>query len=54
MARTSDIVKELKEYTFVPSSKRLTGIKEEYGVYHVEQKEKTNIINPFDRRAINY
>ncbi|MDQ3848434.1 MAG: hypothetical protein M3261_05715, partial [Thermoproteota archaeon] len=45
---------ELKEYMFVPSSERLTGIKGEYGVYHVEQKEKTSIISPFDRRAINY
>ncbi len=49
-----DIVKELQEYTFVPSSERLIGVKGEYGVYHVEQKEKTSIINPFDRRAINY
>jgi class 3 adenylate cyclase len=49
-----EIVKVLQEYTFVPSSERLTGIKVEYGVYHVEQKEKTSIINPFDRRAANY
>jgi hypothetical protein len=28
--------------------------KGEYGVYNVEQKEKRSIIDPFDRRAINY
>jgi class 3 adenylate cyclase len=49
-----DIVKGLDEYTFVPSSERLLDVKGEYGVYHVEQKEKRSIINPFDRRAINY
>jgi class 3 adenylate cyclase len=49
-----EIVKGLDEYTFVPSSERLIGVKGEYGVYHVEQKEKRSIINPFDRRSINY
>ncbi len=35
-----DIVKELDEYMFVPSSERLIGVKGEYGVYHVEEREK--------------
>lgn len=48
------IVKELDEYVFVPSSERLIGVKGEYGVYHVSQKEKRSVINPFDRRAVNY
>lgn len=47
-----DIVKGLdNEYLFVPSSERLTGVKGEYGVYHVDQKEKKTVINPFERRA---
>jgi len=49
-----DVVKRLDEYIFVPSTEKLIGVKGEYGVYHVEQKEKRSIINPFDRRAINY
>jgi class 3 adenylate cyclase len=49
-----DIVKGLDEYMFVPSSERLIGVKSEYGVYHVDQKEKRSVINPFDRRAIDY
>lgn len=49
-----DIVKGLDEYTFIPSSERLIGVKGEYGVYHVDQKEKRSVINPFDRRAVNY
>jgi class 3 adenylate cyclase len=49
-----DIVKGLdNEYVFVPSSERLIGVKGEYGVYHVDQKEKKTVINPFERRA-NY
>ena len=48
-----DIVKGLDEYMFVPSSERLIGVKGEYGVYHVDQKEKKSvIINPFERRAV--
>ncbi|MDQ3851241.1 MAG: adenylate/guanylate cyclase domain-containing protein [Thermoproteota archaeon] len=48
-----DIVKGLDEYVFVPSSERLIGVKGEYGVYHVDQKEKKSvIINPFERRAV--
>jgi hypothetical protein len=39
---------------FVPSSEKLIGVKGEYGVYHVNQKEKRSVINPFDRRAIDY
>jgi class 3 adenylate cyclase len=46
-----DIVKGLDEYVFVPSSERLIGVKGEYGVYHVDQKEKRSVINPFERRA---
>ncbi|MDQ3977000.1 MAG: adenylate/guanylate cyclase domain-containing protein [Thermoproteota archaeon] len=45
-----DIVKRLDEYTFVPSSERLIGVKGDYGVYHVDQKGKRSVINPFDRR----
>jgi hypothetical protein len=38
---------------FVPSGERLIGVKGEYGVYHVEQKEKRrSIINPFERRVL--
>ncbi len=46
-----EIVKGLDEYVFVPSSERLIGVKGEYGVYHVDQKEKRSVINPFERRA---
>ena len=49
-----DIVKGLDEYVFVPSSERLIGVKGEYGVYHVNQKERGSVINPFERRAPNY
>jgi two-component system response regulator ChvI len=49
-----DIVKGLDEYVFVPSSEILIGVKGEYGVYHVDQKEKRSVINPFERRAVNY
>jgi class 3 adenylate cyclase len=49
-----DIVKGLEEYIFVPSSEKLIGVKGEYGVYHVNQKEKRSVINPFDRRAKDY
>jgi class 3 adenylate cyclase len=45
-----DIVKGLDEYVFVPSSERLIAVKGEYGVYHVDQKGKRSVINPFDRR----
>lgn len=45
-----DIVKRLDEYTFVPSSERLIGVQGDYGVYHVDQKGKRSVINPFDRR----
>jgi len=48
-----DIVKGLDEYTFVPSSETLIGVKGEYKVYHVDEKEKKGIINPFDRKAID-
>ena len=45
-------VKELDEYTFVPSAEKLVGLKGEYEVYHVDEREKTSVINPFERRAI--
>jgi two-component system, OmpR family, response regulator ChvI len=48
-----DIVKRLDDYIFVPSSERLIGVKGEYGVYHVEQKGKRSVINPFERRPTN-
>jgi two-component system, OmpR family, response regulator ChvI len=47
-----EIVKALEEYTFVPSNETLIGVKGEYRVYHVDQKEKKGIINPFDRGTI--
>jgi class 3 adenylate cyclase len=46
-----DIVKGLDEYVFVPSNERLIGVKGEYGVYHVDQREKRSVINPFEKRA---
>jgi hypothetical protein len=49
-----DIVKGLEEYKFVSSSERLIGVKGDYGVYHVDHKEKRSIINPFDRRQMDY
>jgi class 3 adenylate cyclase len=49
-----EIVKELDEYVFVPSSERFIGVKGEYGVYHVDQKEKRSVINPFERRAVDH
>ena len=49
-----EIVKELDEYVFVPSSERFIGVKGEYGVYHVDQKEKRGAINPFERRALDH
>jgi class 3 adenylate cyclase len=48
-----EIVKGLDEYVFVPSSERFIGVKGEYGVYHVDQKEKRSVINPFERRAVD-
>jgi hypothetical protein len=48
------LIRGLEEYMFVPSSEKLIGVKGEYGVYHVNQKEKRSVIDPFDRRAIDY
>lgn len=48
------IVKGLDDYIFMPANDRLVGVKGEYGIYHVDQKEKKNIMNPFDRRAVDY
>ena len=48
------IVKGLDDYIFMPANDRLVGVKGEYGIYHVDQKEKKNIMNPFDRRAVEY
>ena len=47
-----EIVKALEGYTFVASNETLIGVKGEYRVYHVDQKEKKGIINPFDRGTI--
>jgi class 3 adenylate cyclase len=49
-----DIVKRLDEYIFAPSSERLIGVKGDYGVYHVDQKGKRSVINPFERRAVDH
>ena len=46
-----NIVKGLEEYKFEQSSEKLIGVKGEYRVYHVDQKEKRTVINPFDRKA---
>ncbi len=48
-----EIVKALDVYVFVLSNERLIGVKGEYGVYHVDQKEKKSMINPFERGAID-
>jgi class 3 adenylate cyclase len=48
-----EIVKALDGYVFVLSNERLIGVKGEYGVYHVDQKEKKSMINPFERGAID-
>jgi class 3 adenylate cyclase len=44
------IVKGLDEYAFTPA----TDSKSLYPAYHVEEKESKGIINPFERRAVNY
>ena len=46
-----EIVSGLDEYVFVPSSERLIVVKGDYGVHHVDQKEKSNVINPFERKT---
>lgn len=47
------IVQGLGEYSFIPSVGGLAGAKGEYAVYHVEYKQRKEIINPFERKA-NY
>jgi class 3 adenylate cyclase len=49
-----EIVRGLDGYVFVPSSERIIGVKGDYGIYHVDQKEKGNVINPFERKAVNH
>jgi class 3 adenylate cyclase len=44
------IVKVLDEYAFTPA----TDTKSQYPAYHVEEKESKGVINPFERRALNY
>jgi hypothetical protein len=34
------LIRGLEEYMFVPSCEKIIGVKGEYGVYHVNQKEK--------------
>jgi len=48
-----DIVKRLDEYRFSQSDLPLTYAQGVYAVYHVEEKEKRGIINPFERRPAN-
>jgi two-component system, OmpR family, response regulator ChvI len=48
------IVKGLEGYTFVRSNEPLIGLKGEYSVYHVDQRDRKDVINPFDRKATNY
>jgi class 3 adenylate cyclase len=44
------IVRGLQDYLFVPAE-GLAVAKGLYAVYHVEEKEKKSVINPFERRA---
>jgi class 3 adenylate cyclase len=46
-----DRVNHMSEYTFVPASEKLVMPKGEYNVYHVDEKEKKTVINPFERRG---
>jgi class 3 adenylate cyclase len=46
-------VNDMKEYTFVPAGEKLIMPNGEYNVYHVEEKEKRTIINPFERRGLD-
>jgi class 3 adenylate cyclase len=48
------IVKGLEQYLFIPSPAGLIGAKGDYIVYHVEEKERKEIINPFERKAASY
>lgn len=48
-----DRVTDMSEYTFVPAREKLVMPKGEYNVYHVEEKEKRTIINPFERRGLD-
>lgn len=45
-----DIVREFGDYLFAPAE-ALAAAKGQYAVYHVEEKEKKTVINPFERRA---
>jgi class 3 adenylate cyclase len=46
-----DRVNDMSEYTFIPAREKLVMPKGEYNVYHVEEKEKRTIINPFEWRG---
>jgi class 3 adenylate cyclase len=46
-------VNNMSEYTFVLADEKLVMPKGEYNVYHVEEKEKRIIINPFERRGLD-
>lgn len=48
-----DRVNDMSEYRFVPVREKLVMPKGEYNVYHVEEKEKRTIINPFERRGVD-
>jgi class 3 adenylate cyclase len=48
-----DIVKGLDAYRFSRTDAPLTGPQGAYTVYHVEEKEKRDVINPFERRPAN-
>jgi class 3 adenylate cyclase len=48
-----DRVNGMSEYTFVPTREKLVMSKGDYNVYHVEEKEKRTIINPFERRGLD-
>ncbi len=46
-----DRVSDMSEYTFVPAYEKLIMPNGPYNIYHVEEKEKRTIINPFERRG---
>ena len=48
-----DRVNDMSEFTFVPALEKLVMPNGEYNVYHVKEKEKRTMINPFERRGLD-
>src|SRR5919112_2457036 len=46
-------VNDMSEYTFVLAHEKLIMPNGDYTVYHVKEKEKRTIINPFERRSLD-